>query len=712
MLALATVVFLGSWHSTKEELGTEFGAAESDSFTSYFVSSDGNDEENDGLDEAHPFKTIAKAVEAIGGSNGNEIGHFKVWVKAGLYQETKCVVIPKHNVVIEGYRNIIGDINPSLVDDRHRLGDSLDASRMPLLRGNNSDRPPTGPGIAFFAATKRNIVFRNLQIENYLEGGIRTSGVNRATFENIVIASTTSATGGQSAGAGLSSVGNNCKLRYCTVVNSWGNNIGINGDDNLAEYCASVCDENATDNGTDYYFLVNGNDNRINSSRLLRTHQGRHGGHGFMIQRGRRNIYNDCESTGVSEGVQVLALRGPAENNTFRSCTFNRGSVVLSTQANDNSFVDCEILGGGAGVRFWRSYPANNIFNGLEHAAARNLFQRCTFDDLTHCISFEYGPDRHPWGEPATDNVFEDCNFMNSHVLVRTARPNTGTRFQNSKFSKILHFHADEGTTGDGKGVATYPEPLGPFDKPEFDDDCVFSGNGFLSPVESGRTLTAPANLDYPVLGDIHSGLIAHFKFDETRGRKTVDSITGIRGTLEGNARLRAAGRLGGCISLDGDGDFVNCGDVLDLADEEAGVVTIAAWIKPEREGGGIVSKLASDGGYFFTLNQSYQLAGFTRLPRVDGKNVESQHGTYKTRIPNDKWYHVAVVFDSDSKKMHFYVDGILRESGGAVGRAGSGASFLIGRYSEYFFQGRIDDLRIYNRGLDDLDARKLFRFR
>ena len=683
--------------------GIVYGATEAPDPTEYFVSTDGNNG-NAGTENS-PFKTIKRAVDVVN-ALAAEVP-CKIWVKAGVYKDEPILSF-KNNVVIEGYLENTGDINETHWEDDnyYTLGAALTDARMPVIDGLKSNGEYRSKGdntIAFvLAAGRSNVVLRNLQIKNYTEGGIRTYGVDHATFENIYIDSTRSQEGVHSGGSGLQSVGNNCKLNYCVVVNSWGNNIVINGNNNNAQNCTSACLENATDNGTDYYFLTNGDHNLVESCEITRRHNGLHGGHGFMTQIGNCNQFFDCKSTGVTEAVQLIALKGSTEKNCFTRLEVDTGSIILSTQAKDNDFKDCDVVRGG--VAFWRSYPLQINSNGHEifgYAASNNNFYECSFRESTHCIDFTYGPDRYPWVEPAKDNGFFGCTFSDSDVLVRTARPNTGTTFVNSTFSKIINYHSDEGTTLDDTNFDVVYEP---FDNPEF-SNCEFIDNGFFSPPGTGNT-TTNNEPRFPPRGDIYSGLVTHFKFDGLSGTETYDSCGGVIGALQGDAALIDHGKLGRCLSLDGDGDFVNCGDVLDLVDEQ--VITMACWIKPDNSSTAyIVNKLGPGGAYFLNINVDSRVVAFTRGP--DG---ERQHATYKTKLPNNEWYHIAVVLDSINNKSYFYVNGILRETGGAILRGDTSNPFVIGTRSESYFKGCIDDLRIYNRELDKYDMKTLVDFR
>jgi tetratricopeptide (TPR) repeat protein len=76
-----------------------------------------------------------------------------------------------------------------------------------------------------------------------------------------------------------------------------------------------------------------------------------------------------------------------------------------------------------------------------------------------------------------------------------------------------------------------------------------------------------------------HKGMVAWWKFDLTEGRLAVDSSdNGLDGKLVGGAHIISDSIRGNVLSLDGDGDYINCGNnpAFDITDS----ITIAARIK------------------------------------------------------------------------------------------------------------------------------------
>ena len=762
---------------------------EGPSRTDYYVCSvEGDDYNHDGRSLGEAFETIGKAVETVNGSDAT--GHYKIWIKAGRYENEVIPKLAKSNVVIEGYRqDNLGEVeeidqseweqDKSARKDSWELNDynyetlgvELSDQRMPLIVGVNREDPnyiPCKEGsddcaqkdkhIAFSVEnlTPRitNLVFRNLQITNYPEGGIRSYADN-ATFENVYIYSTEAGYDREdesqihSGGAGLISDGDMCEMRYCVVVNSWGTNIAITGNENHAENCISACLQNLTDNGTDYYFLTNGDHNVVKSCKLIRTHQEDHGGHGFMTQVGTCNQFFKCESDGVVEAIQLIALKGPTSDNSYTGFDIKSGGIILSTGANNNTFTDCTVdgAGEGAGVQFWRSYPffdgtdeddypypndSNpDDTNDFEHITdvppKDNQFTLCNFSNLKLGLDFNRR-DIYLWGEPAANNIFFDCVFNNIYALIRTQRPHTNTVFagSGSTFSRVLHLHHNDGFP--------HPEIQRTGDdflhKAEFQfSDSTFSDNGFQTPKGTGNN-TLNTDLKYPPRGDIQLGLVGHWTFDDVKvdldAGEVYDSsntanTNNLTGILRGNATTSPDGKLGQCLQLNGGSDYVLIGDELDLVESD---MTIAAWIKADQfvASGGIVNKggnyrLASGGN----VEVSNQIAGGALAYKPDGPDgpevTPAQHDAGRdTPLNENQWYHVALVLDrTTSHSVKIYVDGILRTNDGidlTSGRADTPHFLEIGRAAGNIFNGLIDDVRIYDRALDIYDMKALADYR
>ncbi len=166
-------------------------------------------------------------------------------------------------------------------------------------------------------------------------------------------------------------------------------------------------------------------------------------------------------------------------------------------------------------------------------------------------------------------------------------------------------------------------------------------------------------------------------------------------------------GRNGYAWRFDG-GDYVNCGNAqsLNLSTE----LTILAWINPNG---------VSENGYILTKYSAvitgYSLQWAGSLDKVqfiygDGTGIINKYSDGFT--DSNVWVHIAVVKNIASN-IYFYKNGVLAGSGTGVIIAPGTESVLLGNltggiYSSTFFNGLIDDVKIYNRALSQQEVRDL----
>jgi len=78
---------------------------------------------------------------------------------------------------------------------------------------------------------------------------------------------------------------------------------------------------------------------------------------------------------------------------------------------------------------------------------------------------------------------------------------------------------------------------------------------------------------------DIKSDLVSYWKLDDGNGTTARDSVGSNDGTLMGDA-MWAEGWIIGAIELDGDDDYVDCGEGTVFNTVCRDVITLAVWVK------------------------------------------------------------------------------------------------------------------------------------
>jgi hypothetical protein len=198
------------------------------------------------------------------------------------------------------------------------------------------------------------------------------------------------------------------------------------------------------------------------------------------------------------------------------------------------------------------------------------------------------------------------------------------------------------------------------------------------------------------------SGPVAEYSFDEGEG-ETVEDLTGDghTATIEG-ATWTEHGRYGGAMEFDGEEDCLAVAPASDLQLTEE--FTLEAWIRPTAkvEWGALLVKENSGSpryGYFLE-DELEHLSGYFDDSASTG-HLASAEGT----VPLHTWSHV--VMTDDGGHARIYVDGELVATTAVVPIAKTDGDLRIGCdkiWNEYF-TGRIDEVRIYDRALDQAEV-------
>ena len=210
------------------------------------------------------------------------------------------------------------------------------------------------------------------------------------------------------------------------------------------------------------------------------------------------------------------------------------------------------------------------------------------------------------------------------------------------------------------------------------------------------------------------SNLITFYKFDETSGTTAADSSGyGKNGAVTSGAW--AAGKINNCLNFNGTTGSVtvpNLGTVFRQ-------FTIATWVNltalPSGSGWA-ASSLASTDGWtsgslallFLGPNSGTNANKFQFS--LNGANEFWSSKDFSALVGT--WAHVAVVYDSIGGTMKIYVNGVLDSSSTISTTQGGDLSTLkIGSWNgnDRFFNGKLDDFRIYDTALSASEVLALY---
>lgn len=209
---------------------------------------------------------------------------------------------------------------------------------------------------------------------------------------------------------------------------------------------------------------------------------------------------------------------------------------------------------------------------------------------------------------------------------------------------------------------------------------------------------------------------ISHWKLDEGIGTTVYDSASTNNGTLYGAAWT--TGRIDGALSFDGTNDYVDFGDI-DEFEFGSSNFSIAFWLYTQgthdlggdQSGyGQIISKYNYSTGrqWLFDQNPAGNISFSTYPTGTSGEGLVSTNG-YKYQ-----WVHCVGVRDGTTKLL--YINGVLDKTGTTQGViTGKTTKVFLGTIEDsshkyQLFNGKIDDVRIYDRALSAQEIFELYQ--
>ena len=164
-----------------------------------------------------------------------------------------------------------------------------------------------------------------------------------------------------------------------------------------------------------------------------------------------------------------------------------------------------------------------------------------------------------------------------------------------------------------------------------------------------------------------------------------------------------ATGKINASLNFDGSDDYITMNDNFNMNTND---FSLATWIKPSGSG---YRAIISKGDAGIGANKGYRLrleSNNTLLFTVTG-NSEVGLTTANT-LTSGNWYHVVVTKNSSTMKI--FVNGVEWASANSpAGTVDNALYSYIGKQSTWYWNGFIDDTRIYNYALTATQVKTLF---
>ena len=250
--------------------------------------------------------------------------------------------------------------------------------------------------------------------------------------------------------------------------------------------------------------------------------------------------------------------------------------------------------------------------------------------------------------------------------------------------------------------------------------------NRILSPDEIKRLYKVGATFKVgvaPNTGTLKDGLVGYWSFDGNAMSETNAydlSGNGNHGTLTGGV-FRKTGKIGQALDFDGSSGYVNAGNQSSL--QITSSTTLAAWFKLDKTQNGIypriLSKLgnAPTAGYELLIGSPNDGGGKQNKPYLQlGTSGGSLNWAVASAIQTGVWYHVVGVYNPTAGTGEIYLNGNLEKAETTFGSSAIGNNAVdlnSGRWSgagSNYFDGILDDVRIYNRVLSSDEIKRLYK--
>lgn len=199
----------------------------------------------------------------------------------------------------------------------------------------------------------------------------------------------------------------------------------------------------------------------------------------------------------------------------------------------------------------------------------------------------------------------------------------------------------------------------------------------------------------------LHEDLRGFWQFENTLEDSSADSQGSDTYDATNNGASytnQYSGRLGQAMRLDGSDDYVEVphNESFHSPYGAADALSLTAWLNPDNASGsweGVMSK-----------SPSYGLRTGFNTARVAVQTEEEGYGIISGgAVPSQEWTHVAATYNASTSTIKLFVGGSQVASTTHSGQISSNNNPLaIGRVGSRYFDGRIDQVRVYDRALND----------
>lgn len=208
------------------------------------------------------------------------------------------------------------------------------------------------------------------------------------------------------------------------------------------------------------------------------------------------------------------------------------------------------------------------------------------------------------------------------------------------------------------------------------------------------------------VRADITSNLVAHWKLDETSGTSAADSAGSYTGTYVNSPTLNQTGAFGSSKAV----TFASASSQKVTATNPITTYpfSLAVWVKPtDTSSQTEIMELKTTLGH---VRIEQRIDGSLRILRYDGTVNDftlSKSGVFAAGT----WSHVTLTCNSASETTAYVNGGSPVSVSVSVAYTSQTGVTLAGSVAGFYFNGTLDDVRIYSRALSAADVAELYAY-
>ncbi len=204
------------------------------------------------------------------------------------------------------------------------------------------------------------------------------------------------------------------------------------------------------------------------------------------------------------------------------------------------------------------------------------------------------------------------------------------------------------------------------------------------------------------------NGLVAYYPFN----RNADDAVGNNHGTVNGaTLTTDRRGVSSSAYSFNGSNNYIQVPHSSTF--NITGAITLSVWLNTSNVNLSqrIIDKTTVGGSDAYTVDfrPSQQIRFIVANADSNGQTQAQSNAVF---TQNNQWYHFVVTYDNSN--VRFYSDGILintkTQTGSSVNNSNPlrfGANSLL---NGDWFNGKLDDIRIYNRALTDSEVQQLYQ--